>query len=72
MENQRKKLRLEDIKVESFVTASINTPNTIKGGSGYSDCGCTFSAPPCLCSQGCPPVDEPGDDTQCNTGCNCS
>jgi hypothetical protein len=75
MENQKKKLRLEDIKVESFVTDSFHDPATIKGGSAYSDCGCTRSATPCLCSNGCPPPTppiDPPDATEYNTGCNCS
>lgn len=31
MENQRKKLRLEDIKVESFVTSTIINNDTVRG-----------------------------------------
>ena len=33
MENQKKKLRLEDIKVESFVTSSNDNLDTIQGGT---------------------------------------
>ncbi len=39
MENQKKKLRLEDIKVESFVTSSLNDSRTIKGGFESFTCG---------------------------------
>ncbi len=38
MENSKKKLRLEDIKVESFVTDTVNNPDTIRGGTWYGDC----------------------------------
>ncbi len=38
MENQTKKLRLEDIKVESFVTSDTNSQKTIKGGDTIFGC----------------------------------
>lgn len=73
MENQRKKLRLDNLKVESFVTASLNNPDTIKGGSNYSACACTMSAPPCLCSHTCPPpLEEPNPSGYNTVPCNCS
>jgi hypothetical protein len=38
MENKPKKLRLEDIKVESFVTSSFPNPYTIQGGATRIGC----------------------------------
>ena len=35
MENQSKKLRLEDIKVESFVTGAKDSSQTIIGGTAH-------------------------------------
>ncbi len=72
MENQKKKLRLEDIKVESFVTANLQNPDTLKGGSEYSACACTRSAPPCLCTHGCPDETAPNPSGYNTVPCNCS
>lgn len=78
MENQTKKLRLDEIKVESFVTESLQNLDTIKAGSFFSNCACTGSRTPCLCTHGCPeqpapPSPEPPDQSGYNTTpCNCA
>ena len=38
MENQKKKLRLDELQVESFVTHTIENPDTVRGGTFYGDC----------------------------------
>ena len=51
MENQPKKLRLEDIKVESFVTESGSNSDTIRGGTWNSNCwGSTVCTNGMICS----------------------
>lgn len=32
MENSKKKLRLDELQVESFVTGTVSNPDTIRGG----------------------------------------